>query len=88
MEKCCCRRCGHTWKPKQSNPAKCPSCKSLNWNKDKEGQNLCRRHGYPLIYRSKFGNSYQSKCVMCLEEELVEGRKYRDKKISPPRNKE
>lgn len=33
-----CKRCGHTWIPRQKVVAQCPACKSYNWNTDPKKQ--------------------------------------------------
>ena len=27
-----CKKCGHIWLPRTSNPKECPNCKSRKWN--------------------------------------------------------
>jgi len=31
-----CKRCGHAWPPKISEPVCCPKCKSPYWNKERK----------------------------------------------------
>ena len=30
-----CKRCGHAWLPRTSNPQKCPKCGSYKWNEER-----------------------------------------------------
>ena len=32
IRKLTCRRCGHSWAPRQNNPRQCPRCKSAYWD--------------------------------------------------------
>ena len=32
---CACKRCGYTWKPRNSQPKICPNCKSKYWSTEK-----------------------------------------------------
>jgi DNA-directed RNA polymerase subunit RPC12/RpoP len=35
---CQCLRCGNIWKPRKPSPARCPSCLSPLWNKERKYQ--------------------------------------------------
>jgi len=36
LPKLFCKRCGHEWHPRATNPPKvCPKCKSLYWDKER-----------------------------------------------------
>jgi len=39
MEEMKCKRCGHTWFPRQASPKQCPKCKCYYWFEDREDKN-------------------------------------------------
>lgn len=36
LPKAVCKRCGHEWTPRRSNPEMCPKCKSPYWHRERE----------------------------------------------------
>ena len=56
-----CKRCGHVWNLRSSNPKRCPSCGSTNWNAD-VGNYTCKQCNHSWTSRTA---SVPRKCPRC-----------------------